>query len=232
MSIKLIENITKPSLNMKMVYRNSPTVANTNQTISTANSTYMIHFCLAPSIFQYDGIHEMRLRFKQSGTTQAAAKIVLSTDAYINQSWEKPLDYVVEGSEVYREVDLAEFFGGSTEEKYFSIICNQELKLYTSLAATEYKPQLRICKIESNDLIKNQIYLEGSIKEDNYKVNIRTGKMYYDKELISAKTSNSEIVLGISYNIENNNELTLNSSVNTGLGKGFKFNYQQIVYQN
>lgn len=57
--------------------------------------------------------------------------------------------------------------------------------MYTSLAATEYKPQLRICNIESNDLIKNKIYLEGSIKEDNYKVKIRTGKMYYDKELMT-----------------------------------------------
>ena len=227
-NIKLIESVDYPSLSMKTVNKNTATVVNSSPTLATATSANMIHFQVTLSGSPFDGIHKLRLRFRQNGSTTDAANIIESTAGYINGTWYKPLDVVVENGVTYREVDITDAFCEGEQTKYFSIVTSSTISLYTS--TSNYVPSLMVCKIEDNDLLKHQIYLEGSIKNDLYKVNIRNSKLFYSKELLSVKSKHSMITLAMSYNIKSPSSNTLRTGVYTGLGKGFKFNYQQMVY--
>ena len=229
--IKIIESVTYPSLSMKTVHKNTHQ-AQTGQTITTANTNYMIHFCVSPSTSNYDGVYKLRLRFRQSNNSRCDAYVVESTSGYLNFGVEEPLDYSVEGNVIYREVDLTSYFSKQSQARYFSIITNQEISLYTSDASTGYKPELQLCKIEDDDLLEHQVNLDGSIYNDQYQVNVRSGKMYYDRSLMNVKTAIASINLSMSYNLNSKNSNTIRTGIYSGLGKGFKLNYQQIVYQN
>jgi hypothetical protein len=228
---RIEETTSNPSLGMKKVHKSTLAVSGSGSTSLVANSTYMIHFSLDIPTNNYDSVYKIKLRFRQLNTNTYDAYLYDSTDAYITTGWYKKFDYRQIGSVVYREIDLTGYFKHCTgQTKYFSIKCDSELSLYTDSASTGYKPELVVEKIQSNDLLKHQVVLDGGVGDDQYKVNIRSGKLFYNKYLLGIKTTKSEISLGISYNIENRKMTTLGTSINTGLGKGFKFNYQQYVY--
>lgn len=230
--IKLIERTRNPLLSMEVVNKSSlAVVSRTDYTTAASTIKNKICFTLYPSIGNYENAHSIKLRFRQSNVSTASATVYESNSDYSNKTWNRPLDYIVEDGVVYREVDLTTAFNGNYQTKYFSIMTSG-VTLYTSDASTGFKPELIVKVIPEYDLIKHQVSIDGSIKDDQYSVDVRTGKMRYDRALIDVKTPLSMISLGMSYNLSYKSSKTLSTGINTGLGKGFKFNYQQYVYKS
>ena len=84
--------------------------------------------------------------------------------------------------------------------------------------------------MSTNEILKHQVMLDGNVSNDNYSVNLHSGEMHYTKHLLGIKTKGSSIELGMSYRYKSKDETKINGTINTGLGKGFKFNYQQVVF--
>ena len=229
---RLIETITYPSLSMKKVEIATSRVVDSGKTQLSINSRYMIHFSLSTNLANFDSAYRIILRFRQANQNNDDVYLARSTEGYLNTPDVDLFNYVVEGSTVYREVDITSYFVKENTAKYFAILCDTDLLLYTSTASNGYKPELRIEKISEDDLLPHQAELEGSISNDLYKVNLRSGKLYYDKHLLSVQSQNSVMNLSMSYSVANRNLKTIKTGYNTGLGRGFKFNYQQLLYAN
>ena len=228
----MIETSTYPSLSMKKVHINTAKVISSSGTTQNADENHMIHFSLQVNLSSYESEQKVYLRFRQSNTNINEALLYLSNDKYFNGYEFAYLNCVMDGTAIYREVDITKFFIDDSELKYFSIECPTGLILYTSDAATGYKPELRIEKLEANDLLPHQSEISGSVGDDQYKINLRNGKLYYDKNLLSVKTKGSSIDLAISYRPEKKETNLVTGNIYTGLGYGFKFNYQQLVYSS
>ena len=228
--IRIIENITYPSLSMEKVEKNTSIVVDSNNTKLSIGANHMIHLSLSTTLASFDNSHRMILRFRQANNNTDDVDFNVSTERYIHSHKDTVLKYVVENGIVYREVDITRFFSNENKKKYFSITSPTDLTLYTSTASSGYKPELRVVKIAENDFLQHQAEIEGTIRNDNYKVNLRSGKLYYGKHLLSVETTDSVMSLCMNYNIANRNVTNIKSGYQTGLGYGFKFNYQQLVY--
>ena len=222
---------TTPSLSMEVVNKTTlAVVSRTDLTKAEATRREKICFTLTPSIEDYETAYKIKLRFRQVNISTSSG-IVYETDENRRElTWNQPLDYVVIDGVVYREVDLTMAFKGEYKRKYFSI---QTIgpNLYTSEAGTNYRPELIVEFIPDNDLIKHQVSIDGSLKDDVFNVNIRNGKLLYKKNLMDVKTSVSTISLDMMYHSNHKTKTTFGNGINTGLGKGFKFNYHQQVYK-
>ena len=229
---RLVESITYPVLNMVKVDMNTAKVVESKRTQLDINSKYMIHFRLDVFLSNFDNAHRLILRFRQDGDNKQPVYLVRSTEGYLNYNDVKQLYYVEEGNTIYREVDITGYFTNDSTAKYFAITSEIGLSLYTSSAPTGYCPELRMEKIGENDFLPNQAELDGNVGNDNYKINLRSGKLYYDKHLLSVETTDSIINLSMSYSMAAKNTTVIKYGYETGLGRGFKFNYQQIVYES
>ena len=229
---RLVESVTYPTLDMVKVDLNTAKVVESEKTQLDIYSKYMIHFNLSVNLSNFDNAHKVILRFRQIGENRQHVYLVRSTDKYINMYDYKALNYVQEGNTIYREVDVTGYFTNDSSTKYFAIVSDIGFAVYTCLAPTGYCPELRLEKIAENDFLPNQAELDGNVGNDRYKVNLRSGKLYYDKHLLSVETKDSIINLSMSYSMDDKNATAIKYGYKTGLGRGFKFNYQQIVYES
>lgn len=230
--VKLEQRITTPFITMEEVNKSTKRiVSRTDYTKVTSAVRNKIWFDVTVSAGNYENIHSIKLRFRQQNLASGNAVVYESNSSYVDSTTKLPLDYVIEDGVIYREVDLTTIFSNGYGTKYFSILTSG-ICLYTPQAASEYRPKLIIEVIPELDYMKHQISIEGSIKDDLYSIDVRTGKLNYTKKLLDVKTPLSMISLGMSYNLNYKNTKTLSTGINTGLGKGFKFNYQQYVYKS
>ena len=78
---------------------------------------------------------------------------------------------------------------------------------------------------------KYQQFFEFNRKDYHFKVDIETGKLLFDRKLISCKGTNLPVDLYLKYT-QSHYGASLNLSNYTGLPKGFKFNYHVLVARN
>ena len=229
---RLIKTTEYPTLGMVEVDTRTFNVTKSSGTTMTADDHHMIHFSIETMLESMENVQRVILRFRQGNVNNDNVYLRLSTDKFFNSNEISYMDLVEEDNITYREVDLTDYFTCESKLRYFSILCSSSLILYTSAASTGYCPKLIFEKIKKSDFIPNQAELTGSVGEDRYKVNLCSGKLYYDKHLISVKTKGSMMNLSMSYKMESRNSNTIKTGFETGLGKGFKFNYQQLIYQS
>ena len=214
---------------MQLVNKSNNQVISSSGTSMTAKSTQFIYFSLSDIIESGETITSYKLKFAQVGSSQEEMILYKSDASRIIYDIGYKMMHTGNELASYREVDITNaVINSNGETMYFAIVCNSStgVGLYTGTATpATRRPKKIVNKVIDNDFVKNQQFLTGKTKDnDQYSINIRNGKFLYQMNLVSTYAEYMPTSLDICYNPSYFNQV-----FETGLPKGWKFNYFQKV---
>ncbi|MEG2085659.1 MAG: hypothetical protein RR054_02060 [Clostridia bacterium] len=190
---------------------------------------YKIAFCLIlPPIEMYSVITDISVTLKWkdadlNGSNKAKIYLV-DKNVADPQCNEELTSIICENNESTFSLNSALAY--ALNGNYFVIVAeNEAVKFYNQNSVTE-------CPIVDLTIIKNtrseirQSYIHGEIgKDENYKINTRTGKLFIQKSLANLYSNKKPLNLTINYIAEEK----ARSLTDKLIIKGWKFNYQQYI---